>query len=205
MVNLVNIFTQTIGGLGLFFLGMKTMTSGLEIAAGSRIKNILKAVSSNRIIGCLTGVGVTSIIQSSSVVTVILISFVGAGLMTLQQAISVILGANIGTTVTAQLISFRLTEVALPAIAIGVYLKFFHWKQKYYHIGDIVLGFGLLFFGLVVMKNGLVPIKSDPVFIDFFTKFTAENLSGILLCVGIGTGLTILVQLSMFLVPKWGS
>ncbi|MCF8039735.1 MAG: Na/Pi symporter, partial [Desulfohalobiaceae bacterium] len=124
-MQLTGILIQTIGGLGLFILGMRTMTEGLEMAAGWKIKKILKAVSSNRIFGCLTGAGVTAVIQSSSATTVMLIGFVGAGIMTLQQAVGVTIGANIGTTITAQMIAFKLTEAALPAIAVGVGLKFF--------------------------------------------------------------------------------
>lgn len=135
------------------------------MSAGKRIKKILEAVSSNRVIGCLTGAGVTAMVQSSSATTVMLIGFVSAGLMTLQQAVGVILGANIGTTMTAQLIAFKLTEAALPAIAIGVFLKFFTRKKKYRYIGEVILGFGLLFFGMTVMKHGLAPIKTDPTFI----------------------------------------
>lgn len=195
-MNVVNTLIQTIGGLGLFLLGMKTMTEGLERTAGPKIKKILGAVSSNRIIGCLTGAGVTVLIQSSSATTVMLIGFVGAGLMTLQQAVGVTLGANIGTTVTAQLIAFKLTEAALPAIAIGVSLKFFSRKRNYRHFGEIILGFGLLFFGLSVMKNGLAPIRSEPEFIAFFTKFTTENLGGLVLCVATGAVLTVIVQSS---------
>ena len=195
-MNLINTLIQTIGGLGLFLLGMKTMTEGLEMTAGPKIKKVLGAVSSNRVTGCLTGAGVTALIQSSSATTVMLIGFVGAGLMTLQQAVGVTLGANIGTTVTAQLIAFKLTEAALPAIALGVSLKFFFKKRNYRYIGEIILGFGLLFFGLSVMKDGLAPIRSEPEFIAFFTKFTTENLGGLLLCVGTGAVLTVIVQSS---------
>ena len=120
-MNIINVIIQTIGGLGIFVLGMKMMTEGLQMSAGKKIKVILGAVSSNRVIGCLTGTGLTAVVQSSSATTVILIGFVSAGLMTLNQAVGVILGANIGTTVTAQLIAFKLSKVALPAIAIGVF------------------------------------------------------------------------------------
>jgi len=195
-LNLVNVFVQTIGGLGLFVLGMKMMTDGLQMTAGKRIKTILEAVSSNRFLGCLTGAGVTALVQSSSATTVMLIGFVSAGLLTLNQAVGVILGANIGTTVTAQLIAFKLTKAALPAIAVGVFLKFFTHKKKYRYMGDVILGFGLLFFGMTVMKLGLSPIKSDPVFISFFTKFNSDTVGGLLLCVGIGTILTVLIQSS---------
>jgi phosphate:Na+ symporter len=195
-LNIINVLIQTIGGLGLFVLGMKMMTEGLQMSAGRRIKKILSAVSSNRVIGCITGAGVTAMVQSSSATTVMLIGFVSAGLMTLQQSVGVILGANVGTTVTAQLIAFKLTKAALPAIAIGVSLKFFTKKKKYRYIGDVILGFGLLFFGMTVMKLGLSPIKSDPAFIDFFTKFDLGSIGGLLLCVMVGAFLTITVQSS---------
>jgi len=193
---LTKVLLETIGGLGIFILGMKMMTDGLQMSAGDRIRRILGAVSSNRVIGCLTGTGVTAIIQSSSATTVMLIGFVSAGLMTLEQAVGVILGANIGTTVTAQLIAFKLSDAALPAIAAGVFLKFFTQKKKYRYVGEFVLGFGLLFFGMTVMGDGLGPIKKDPVFIEFFTRFNVDTFGGILLCVLVGTVLTVLVQSS---------
>jgi phosphate:Na+ symporter len=195
-MGIVNVLIQTIGGLGLFVLGMKMMTDGLQLSAGKRIKKILGAVSSNRVIGCLAGAGVTAMVQSSSATTVMLIGFVSAGLMTLQQAVGVILGANIGTTVTAQLIAFKLTAAALPAIAVGVYMKFFTRQKKHRYIGEIILGFGLLFFGMTVMKQGLAPIKHDPTFLHFFTTFNPGTTGGLLLCVFIGALLTILVQSS---------
>lgn len=195
-VDLVNILIQTLGGLGLFILGMKMMTEGLEMTAGQKIKRILGAISSNRVIGCMTGAGVTAVIQSSSATTVMLIGFVGAGIMTLEQAVGVILGANVGTTVTAQMIAFKLTEVALPAIAIGVVMKFFSKRRKWRHIGEIVLGFGLLFYGMTVMKHGLTPIKSNPEFISFFTRFSTDSIGGLILCVGMGAFVTIIVQSS---------
>lgn len=195
-MNLIDILIQTVGGLGLFILGMKMMTEGLEMTAGHRIKKILSAISSNRIIGCLTGAGVTAIIQSSSATTVMLIGFVGAGIMTFEQAVGVILGANVGTTMTAQMIAFKLSGLALPAIAIGVPIKFFSKSRYYRHIGEIILGFGLLFYGMTVMGDGLSPIKSDPDFVAFFTKFDTNSIGGLFLCVGIGALVTIMVQSS---------
>lgn len=193
---LIDVLIKTLGGLGLFILGMKTMTDGLQMTAGDRIKKILAAVSANRIVGCATGAFVTAVVQSSSATTVMLISFVGAGMMTLQQSVGVILGANIGTTMTAQMIAFKLTDAALPAIAIGVVLKFFSKKKKRRYLGDVVLGFGLLFFGITVMKLGLSPIKGDPTFVSFFTKFDASTFQGMLLCVATGAVVTMIVQSS---------
>jgi len=195
-VSLFNIIVQTLGGLGLFILGMKMMTEGLQATAGQKIRSILEAISSNRILGALTGAGVTAIVQSSSATTVMLIGFVSAGIMGLEQAVGVVIGANVGTTITGQLIAFKLTKVALPAIALGVCLKYFSKKRNYRHIGDIILGFGLLFYGMDVMKHGLSPINSDPQFISFFTRFSTDTMGGILLCVLMGAVLTVAVQSS---------
>jgi len=187
---------QTLGGLGLFILGMKMMTEGLQATAGQKIKRILEAISSNRFMGCATGAGVTAMVQSSSATTVMLIGFVSAGIMTIEQAVGVVIGANIGTTITGQMIAFNLTAIALPAVAVGVALKYFSKKRNFRHIGEIILGFGLLFYGMTVMKHGLSPIKSDPQFIAFFTTFSTETMAGILLCVFMGTVLTVAVQSS---------
>ncbi|SMC59294.1 phosphate:Na+ symporter [Desulfocicer vacuolatum DSM 3385] len=195
-MNISGIIFQTLGGLGLFILGMKMMTEGLQAAAGQKIRGILEAISSNRFLGCLTGAGVTAMVQSSSATTVMLIGFVSAGIMSLENAVGVVIGANVGTTITGQMIAFKLTKVALPAIAVGVGLKYFSKERNFRHIGDVVLGFGLLFYGMTVMKQGLAPIKTDPQFISFFTTFSTDSMLGILLCVGMGALLTVMVQSS---------
>ncbi len=187
---------QSLGGLGLFLFGMKIMSEGLQKVAGKKMRQILAMVSNNRFVGCGVGAIVTSVIQSSSAATVMLVSFVDAGLMTLTQAIGVILGANVGTTITAQLIAFNITEYALPAIAAGVILKFFLGRRKWIYVGDVLLGFGLVFFGLATMKAGFAPLKDSPAFISFFTRFNADNLSGIFLCVLAGSILTMILQSS---------
>ena len=187
---------QSLGGLGMFLFGMKIMSEGLQKVAGKKMRQILGMVSNNRFIGCAVGAFVTSIIQSSSATTVMLVSFVDAGLITLVQAIGVILGANIGTTVTAQLIAFKITAYALPAIAAGVLLKFFVGRRKWIYVGDVLLGFGLVFYGLATMKSGFAPLKEDAAFIAFFTRFNADHLTGILLCILAGTVLTMILQSS---------
>ena len=187
---------QSLGGLGMFLFGMKIMSEGLQKVAGKKMRRILKLVSDNRFVGCAVGTAVTSVIQSSSATTVMLVSFVDAGLMSLTQAIGVVLGANIGTTMTAQLIAFKIQDYALPAIALGVVLKFFVKGQKWSYVGDILLGFGLLFYGLTIMTDGFGFLKKDPTFISFFTRFQAGDLSGILLCVLAGTVLTMILQSS---------
>ncbi|HEN21098.1 MAG TPA: Na/Pi cotransporter family protein, partial [Desulfobacteraceae bacterium] len=193
---MTSVIFQTLGGLGLFLFGMKIMSEGLQKVAGRKIRQILSMVSNNRFIGCAMGTFVTGIIQSSSATTVMLVSFVDAGLMTLTQAVGVILGANIGTTVTAQLIAFNITAYSLPAIAAGVLLKFFLGRRKWVYVGDVLLGFGLVFFGLAIMKSGFSPLRHNPEFISFFTRFNADSLVGILLCVLAGSVLTMILQSS---------
>jgi len=190
------IIFKSLGGLGMFLFGMKIMSEGLQKVAGKKMRQILSMVSNNRVIGCTVGALVTSVVQSSSATTVMLVSFVDAGLMTFVQALGVILGANIGTTVTAQLIAFKITAYALPAIALGVLLKFFLGRKKWVYVGDVLLGFGLVFFGLATMKAGFAPLKDHPTFIALFTKFNADDLTSILLCILVGTSLTMILQSS---------
>jgi phosphate:Na+ symporter len=190
------IIFQTLGGLGLFIFGMRLMSDALKKVAGKKLRTVLGAVSSNRVIACATGTAITSIIQSSSATTVMLVGFVDAGLMTLTQAVGVVLGANIGTTITAQLIAFNISRYALPAIATGVLLKFFFASKKWQSWGEVFLGFGMLFYGLATMKTGLAPLKEEPAFITFLTRFQAQDLSEILLCVVTGAALTMAVQSS---------
>ncbi len=187
---------QSIGGLGLFLFGMKIMSEGLQKVAGNKLRRILAMVSNNRLVGCGVGTLVTSIVQSSSATTVMLVSFVDAGLMTFTQAIGVILGANIGTTMTAQLIAFNITAYALPAIALGVLMKFFVGRGKRVYLGEVLLGFGLVFYGLSTMQAGFGPLKGHPDFIALFTRFNADDMGSILLCVAVGTALTMVLQSS---------
>jgi phosphate:Na+ symporter len=195
-VNLAAVIIQALGGLGFFLFGMKLMSEGLQKVAGDRLRTFLEAVSNRRVIGCLTGALVTAVVQSSSVTTVTLVGFVNAGLMNLTQAAGVTIGANGGTTITAQLIAFKISDLALPAICIGVGFKFFAKRRKWRYIGEVILGFGMLFYGMELMKNGFKPLRTHPEFIAFFTKFDASGIGGILLCVLTGTVLTVLVQSS---------
>ena len=181
-----------LGGLGLFIFGMKTMSEGLQKMAGDRMRKILSALTTNRVIGTLVGIAVTAIVQSSSATTVMVVGFVNAGLLSLVQAIGVVLGANIGTTITAQLIAFKVSQFALPAIALGTGLKFFSKNKKYVYIGEIILGFGLLFFGLTTMKHAFNPLKASEDFRQLFLMVGDYKLLGVL----IGALLTIIVQSS---------
>ncbi len=152
------------GGLGLFLYGMKLMGEGLENAAGDKLKNILERVTSNPISAVLVGTLVTAVIQSSSATTVMVVGFVNAGLMNLVQAAGIIIGANIGTTITAQLVAFKLDEVAPLFVAIGTAIIFFAKSQKRKEIGNIVLGFGILFMGMGIMGTTMKPLSSLPQF-----------------------------------------
>jgi len=180
------------GGLGLFLFGMKIMSEGLQKIAGSRMRKILSALTSNRIVGTLVGIAVTAMVQSSSATTVMVVGFVNAGLMSLVQSIGVILGANIGTTVTAQLIAFKITKYALPAIGIGAGFKLFTKNKKWSYFGEILLGFGLLFFGLSVMKHAFDPLKTSDEFRQLFMIVGDNHLIGVM----IGAVLTMIVQSS---------
>lgn len=159
-----------LGGLGLFIYGMNLMGDSLQKAAGKRLREILGFLTKNKFMGILLGTVVTMIIQSSSATTVMVIGFVNAGLMNLSQAFSVIMGANIGTTVTSQIIAFRLTDIAPVAVAIGVALKLVFKTSKKKDLADIVIGFGLLFVGLTMMSQGLTPLQSSPAFAEMIVK-----------------------------------
>ncbi|MFO7982977.1 MAG: Na/Pi cotransporter family protein [Desulfuromonadales bacterium] len=181
-----------VGGLGLFLFGMKTMSEGLQKVAGNRMRQILAALTTNRFVGTFVGMAVTAIIQSSTATTVMVVGFVNAGLMSLVQSIGVVLGANIGTTVTAQLIAFKITKYALPAIGLGTAFKLFATNRKWSYGGEILLGFGLLFFGLSIMKNSFDPVKTSTEFQQIFTVVGDNPLLG----VAIGAILTMIVQSS---------
>ncbi len=181
-----------LGGLGMFLFGMKIMSEGLQKIAGDKMRKILAVLTNNRVVGALVGLAVTAIIQSSSATTVMVVGFVNAGLLSLVQSIGVILGANIGTTITAQLIAFKITKFALPAIGIGAGLKLFSRNRKSNYMGEIILGFGLLFFGLSTMKTAFDPLKTSEEFRQLFLLVGDYKLLGVL----IGALLTVIVQSS---------
>lgn len=155
------------GGIGLFLFGIKFMGDGLELAAGSKLKKLLEVLTSNRFLAVLVGFVVTAVIQSSSATTVMVIGFVNAGLMNLTQAVGVIMGANIGTTVTSVLIALDLTDIAPLAIFIGVILMIFFKKKMTTHIGQIICGFGLVFLGMSTMSSSMEPLRDFQPFQDF--------------------------------------
>ena len=162
-----------IGGLGLFLFGMKTMASGLQKAAGDRLRRILEILTANPYMATLTGALVTILVQSSSTTNVMVVSFANSGLMTLSQALGTMLGANIGTTFTAQLISFDIYVITYPVIGIGSAIHLFAIKKFYKSIGQGILGFGLLFLGLQIMSEAMYPLRDYPPFIDLLASFGA--------------------------------
>lgn len=167
------------GGLGLFLYGMTMMGEGLELAAGSRLRKMLEALTTNRFLAVLVGAAVTGVIQSSSATTVMVVGFVNAGLMNLAQAVGVIMGANIGTTVTSQLIALKLTSVAPIAVFIGVGIMMFSKRKNTRHIGQIIAGLGILFMGMNIMGESLAPLKESTKFAEFMITFK-NPLFGIL-------------------------
>lgn len=181
-----------LGGLAIFIYGMKQMSEGLQKTAGKRLRHLLASLTDKPIIGVLVGTGVTAVIQSSSATTVMVIGFVNAGLLTLAQSIGVIMGANIGTTVTAQLISFKLGDYALHAIIIGVIATLFARNKKIKYVGQAILGFGLIFLGLNNMSDAVRPLRDSVVFAQWMEQFAVYPILGVL----IGVLVTVAVQSS---------
>lgn len=161
-----------LGGLGFFLYGMKMMSEGLEKAAGAKMRSILEFFTKNRFIGMIVGIVFTAIIQSSNATTVMVVSFVNSGLMNLMQASGVILGANIGTTITGQLIAFNLSDIAPLIVIIGVVMVMFCKRQGIKKIGEVILGFGILFMGLSIMGDSMEAVKESPQIIDFLASLT---------------------------------
>jgi phosphate:Na+ symporter len=193
-------FLQLIGGLGIFIFGMKIFSDGLQKVAGSRLRGILKGMTRNRITGVLTGFGTTAITQSSTTTTVMVVSFVNAGLLTFVESTGVIMGANIGTTITAWMVSifgfkFQITPIAVSVI--GVFFPFlFVGNIKLRNVAEAMIGFGILFIGLDFIKTGVPDINTNPEMFAFLDGFTDYGMWSILLFVGVGTALTLLTQSS---------
>lgn len=187
-----DIFFQFLGGLALFLFGIKYMSDGLQSVAGDRLREFLEKSTKTPVRGVFTGALVTALIQSSSGTTVLTVGLVNAGLLTLRQAIGVIMGANIGTTITAYLIGFNLKEYALPIIAVGAILLFFIKNKQASLIGQTLFGFGLLFYGMEVMGVGLKPLREYDLFLSLMTDVENHALLGVL----IGTVFTMVVQSS---------
>ena len=179
------------GGLALFLYGMQMMSNGLEAAAGNKMKSILEKLTSNRIKGVLVGAGITAVIQSSSATTVMVVGFVNSGLMTLQQAVWIIMGANIGTTITGQLIALDIGAIAPLFAILGVGAIMFSKNEKVHHISSIIAGLGILFMGMDMMGAAMEPLQESEAFINLMTQFS-NPLLGIL----VGAVFTAVIQSS---------
>ncbi|MCM3586320.1 Na/Pi cotransporter family protein [Mesobacillus maritimus] len=191
-INVQAMLFEFLGGLGIFLFGIKYMGDGLQKSAGDRLRDLLDRFTTNPVMGVLAGIFVTVLIQSSSATTVLTVGLVSAGFMNLRQAIGVIMGANIGTTVTAFIIGIDIGEYALPIIAAGSILLFFFKNQKVHNFGQIVFGFGALFYGLELMSAGMKPLRS----LEAFHELTVQMSTNPILGVVIGTVFTVIVQSS---------
>ena len=190
------ISSQVVGGLGVFLLGMKHMSEGLQAVAGDRLRKIISAVTNNRVMGVVVGVLVTCLVQSSSVTTVMVVGFVNSGIMTLMQAIGVIFGANIGTTITGWILVLKIGKYGLPMLGIAAFFFLFSKKDRLRYIGMAIMGVGMVFFGLELMKNGFKPLRELPEFSQWFHAFQATTTLGIIKCAAVGCVLTCIVQSS---------
>ncbi len=193
-------FLALVGSLGLFLYGMKIMSEGLQKMAGNRLRSILTAMTKNRVTGVLTGLLVTALIQSSSATTVMVVSFVNAGLLTLVQSITVIMGANIGTTVTAWLISLlgfsvSIVDFSIPLMAVAIPF-IFSGKSKRKSLGEFIMGFALLFLGLEWLKNSMPDLQNNPEILEFLSRYTDMGFGSVLLFLVVGTLMTVIVQSS---------
>ena len=198
-MGILQIFTL-LGALGMFLYGMNFMSSGLQKASGNKLRSFLSAMTSNPFKGVLTGLGVTSVIQSSSATTVMVVSFVNAGLLTLAQAISVIMGANIGTTVTAWLVSWLgfkadISILAVPLMALGFLFSNSKRNQRQ-NIGELIVGFCLLFLGLSFMKESVPDLNETPEVLDFVKTWSSYGFGSVLIFLAFGTVLTLVLQSS---------
>ena len=191
-INWQEIIFHFLGGLGLFLYSIKTMGDGLQQAAGDRLRYYIDKYTSNPFFGILVGIGMTALIQSSSGVTVITVGLVSAGLLTLRQAIGIVMGANIGTTVTSFIIGFKLGDYALPMLFLGAVCLFFTKNRTINNIGRILFGVGGIFFALNLMSGAMEPLKDLQVFKDYMVELSKNPILGVL----VGTGLTLLIQAS---------
>ena len=198
-MGILQIFTL-LGALGMFLYGMNLMSSGLQKAAGDKLRSFLSAMTSNPAKGVLTGLGVTTVIQSSSATTVMVVSFVNAGLLTLAQAISVIMGANIGTTVTAWMVAWLGFKADISALAVPMMLLGFLFsnskKNQRQNVGELIVGFSLLFLGLSFMKNSVPDLRQTPEVLEFVTTWASHGFGSVLLFLAFGTVLTLVLQSS---------
>jgi phosphate:Na+ symporter len=193
---LLPMLMSVVGGLGIFMLGMKYMSEGMQAVAGKSLRRMISLVTNNRLTATATGTGVTVLVQSSTVSTVIVIGLVNAGLMQLHQAVGVIFGANIGTTITGWILVLKIGAWGLPILGVSALVHIFSRRDRVRFISMAIMGLGMAFFGLELMKDGFAPMKDMPVFVEAFAWFDAGTYPGILKAALVGMVLTFLVQSS---------
>ncbi|MFA7257351.1 MAG: Na/Pi cotransporter family protein, partial [Kiritimatiellales bacterium] len=187
---------EVLGGLGIFLLGMKYMSEGLQAVSGERLRKIITAVTDNRFTAVIVGLTVTCIIQSSSITTVMVVGLVNSAMMTLTQAIGVIFGANIGTTITGWILTLKVGKYGLPLLGISAFLFLFSKNERVRYTGMALMGIGMIFFGLELMSNGFKPLRTVPEFLQWLHSVEATSYFGVLKCVAVGCILTMIVQSS---------
>ena len=192
MKDTLQIIFGLFGGLAIFIYGMNMMSESLQKAAGEKMKKVLSLLTKNRLLGVVAGALTTAVLQSSSATTVMAIGFVSAGLMSLPQAISIIFGANIGTTMTAQIIAFKISDYIYLFVFLGFFVSFVVKSEKWKNIGQTIFAFGLLFLGIETMGSVMKPLASSPIFVDLIGKVADVPILGLL----VGTGMTLVVQSS---------
>ena len=193
----LEIIFMVAGGLGIFLLGMKNMSEGMQAVAGRRLRRLIGAITNNRIMACGVGTIVTCILQSSSITTVMVVGMVNAGIMNLVQAIGVILGANIGTTITGWILVLKISKYGLPILGVATFFFLFSKREKVRFTASFFLGLGMIFYGLQLMKNGFAPLKEMEGFIAWFSRFDPDTgYLGVLKCCLVGAILTAIVQSS---------
>ncbi len=193
---LVGLAMMVIGGLGLFLLGMKYLSDGMQAIAGNSLRKMISAVTDNRFLAVGTGTAVTCFLQSSSITTVLVVGFVNSGLMLLHQAIGVIMGANIGTTITGWILVLKIGKYGLPMLGAAALTFLFTKRERVRYAAMAIMGLGMVFFGLELMKDGFKPIREIPAFVDAFAWFAADSYFGVLKCAAVGCLLTLIVQSS---------
>jgi phosphate:Na+ symporter len=194
--SLFGMLMAVVGGLGIFMLGMKYMSEGMQAVAGNSLRRMISLVTNNRFLATGTGIGVTLLVQSSTITTVIVVGFANAGLMQLHQTIGVIMGANIGTTITGWILVLKIGRYGLPILGAAALVYLFTRRDRPRFIAMSVMGLGMVFFGLELMKEGFAPMKDMPAFIDAFAWFEADSYTGVLKAALVGCVLTLIVQSS---------
>jgi phosphate:Na+ symporter len=193
---LIEMISYVAGGLSIFLLGMKFMSDGVQATAGERLRRMIAMVTDNRLLACATGTFVTCLIQSSSVTTVMLVGLVNAGVMTLMQSIGVILGADLGTTITAWIVAIKVTKYGLLILGGSGFVYLFTKGERTRFIAMMIMGIGMVFFGLELMKEGMLPLRSNEAFIALFSRFSPHSYFGVIKCILIGATITAAIQSS---------